>query len=268
MFGVQDEAEAIAMANDTPFGLASYFYSRDIGRVWRVAEALERVGLSGRGGERTSNLSGGEKQRVAVARAIVPEPALILADEPTANLDHVQAESVIRLLRELDMLTDQGVDISPERLHISARAHIITPGHLELDGAQEGARGGSAIGTTRRGIGPAYEDKVGRRSVRVADLADDATLELLPPLSDRLRDAPLVVLATYRSDEIPRGHALRRIAPLVSDHLIASADVMDDRCVPVLAAGSLDRSSQKATAPVTRETTRYSEPAGRVSRAT
>lgn len=67
----------------------------------RADELLEMVGLGDRGHHRPSQLSGGQQQRVAVARGLVQAPTLLLADEPTANLDHVQAEAVIRLLREL-----------------------------------------------------------------------------------------------------------------------------------------------------------------------
>ena len=59
---------------------------------------------------------------------------------------------------------------------MAENAALILPLHRHLDNALEAARGASKIGTTGRGIGPAYEDKVGRRSVRVADLADEATL--------------------------------------------------------------------------------------------
>lgn len=74
----------------------------------RAGEALERVGLSGRGDERAQNLSGGEQQRVAVARAIVAEPALILADEPTGNLDPQLAVDILGLFEDIH---DTGVTV-------------------------------------------------------------------------------------------------------------------------------------------------------------
>ena len=82
------------------------------------------------------------------------------------------------LVSEIAKLRDQGVDISPENLMIAENAPLILPVHGELDRAREGHVGVAKIGTTGRGIGPAYEDKVGRRAIRVADLADRATLEL------------------------------------------------------------------------------------------
>jgi putative ABC transport system ATP-binding protein len=71
----------------------------------KADELLEQVGLSDRAGHKPSKLSGGQMQRVAVARGLGHDPALLLADEPTANLDHIQAEAVIRLLQGL---RDQG----------------------------------------------------------------------------------------------------------------------------------------------------------------
>ncbi|MHC0053240.1 adenylosuccinate synthase [Actibacterium sp. D379-3] len=82
------------------------------------------------------------------------------------------------LIEEIAKLRGQGVDISPENLMIAENTPLILPIHGELDRARENQNSVAKIGTTGRGIGPAYEDKVGRRSVRVADLADDATLEL------------------------------------------------------------------------------------------
>jgi adenylosuccinate synthase len=82
------------------------------------------------------------------------------------------------LVSEIAKLRDQGVEISPANLMVAENAPLILPLHGELDRAREGSVGVAKIGTTGRGIGPAYEDKVGRRAIRVADLADARTLEL------------------------------------------------------------------------------------------
>ena len=81
------------------------------------------------------------------------------------------------LVEEIATVQAQGVDITPETLMIAENTPLILPLHGELDRARENQNSVAKIGTTGRGIGPAYEDKVGRRVVRVADLADDATLE-------------------------------------------------------------------------------------------
>ena len=81
------------------------------------------------------------------------------------------------LLEEIDTLRSQGVHVTPGNLRIAENACLILPLHRDLDVLREEARGGRAIGTTRRGIGPCYEDKVGRRGVRVCDLMDREALE-------------------------------------------------------------------------------------------
>jgi adenylosuccinate synthase len=78
----------------------------------------------------------------------------------------------LALLDEIAALQQLGVEISPKRLMISPGAHLITPGHRMLDKAQDEARGKDAIGTTMRGIGPAYVDKVARRGLRTSDILD------------------------------------------------------------------------------------------------
>jgi adenylosuccinate synthase len=80
------------------------------------------------------------------------------------------------LIAEIEKLSAQGVSVSRENLRIAANATLILPLHGELDRIREEAAGAGKIGTTGRGIGPAYEDKVGRRAIRVNDLADLSTL--------------------------------------------------------------------------------------------
>lgn len=86
-------------------------------------------------------------------------------------------------LDEVSRLRSQGVDVSPDNLRVAENVTLILPLHRELDAHRESASAAAAIGTTRRGIGPAYEDKVGRRAIRLMDLADHQTL---PHKIDRL----------------------------------------------------------------------------------
>ncbi len=87
------------------------------------------------------------------------------------------------LAKEIDDLRKQGIDVGPHNLKIAENATLILPLHRELDQLREASAGGQKIGTTGRGIGPAYEDKVGRRAIRVQDLKN---LHNLGPKVDRL----------------------------------------------------------------------------------
>src|SRR5690606_32641783 len=80
------------------------------------------------------------------------------------------------LIAEVDRLAAQGVEVTPRNLRVAENAPLILSIHRDLDAARENAAAGRAIGTTRRGIGPAYEDKVGRRAIRLLDLANPDTL--------------------------------------------------------------------------------------------
>jgi adenylosuccinate synthase len=93
------------------------------------------------------------KQHAIIGTGVVVDPAALVA--------------------EVETLAKAGVDVTG-RLHVSNRAHLIFPYHRELDIAAEAARGANKIGTTSRGIGPAYEDKMARRGLRLADLLDPA----------------------------------------------------------------------------------------------
>ena len=87
------------------------------------------------------------------------------------------------LLKEIDTLESQGVAVTPDNLRIAENATLILPLHREIEAIREADNSASRIGTTKRGIGPAYEDKVGRRAIRFMDLAD---LPALPAKIERL----------------------------------------------------------------------------------
>jgi adenylosuccinate synthase len=96
-------------------------------------------------------------------------PSGILYPRVTCLLGGGMVVNPKKLLAEMDGLAARGVDVSPTRLRLSGRAHLIMPYHIALDGAAEAARGNSALGTTKRGIGPAYTDKAARSGIRIQE---------------------------------------------------------------------------------------------------
>ncbi len=97
-------------------------------------------------------------------------PSGILYPRVTCLLGSGMVVNPKKLLAEMDGLAARGVDVSPERLKLSGQAHLIMPYHIALDGAAEVARGGAALGTTKRGIGPAYTDKAARSGIRAQEM--------------------------------------------------------------------------------------------------
>jgi adenylosuccinate synthase len=119
------------------------------------------------------------------------------------------------LAAEIDTMRAKGLDISPRNLRLADNAALILPSHGALDRAREERRGDQKIGTTGRGIGPAYEDKVGRRAIRVCDLADPTALEWRVDEVLLHHNALLRGLGEPEVDRAELIAALTAVAPLV-----------------------------------------------------
>ena len=133
------------------------------------------------------------------------------------------------LVKEIAGLRGQGVTINPETLMIAENTPLILPFHGELDRAREEAVGVAKIGTTGRGIGPAYEDKVGRRAIRVADLADPETLEARVDRALVHHDALRRGLGMEPVDRAGLIDALKEIAPSVLEYAAPVWKVLNEK---------------------------------------
>ncbi len=125
------------------------------------------------------------------------------------------------LFEELEMLSRSGYPVDPALLRISDRAHLVLPYHRALDAAYENARGAGKIGTTGRGIGPCYSDKVAYKGIRVCDLFDDASLEARVRSNCEEKNLHLAALGAEPVDAAAALSDLRasrdRVAPFVED---------------------------------------------------
>jgi adenylosuccinate synthase len=133
------------------------------------------------------------------------------------------------LAAELERLKEQGVTIMHGNLRIAENATLILSLHRELDALRESGNAGTKIGTTRRGIGPAYEDKAGRRAIRLMDLAD---LESLPDKIDRLLVHHNALRRGFQLDEIAAEtiyEELASVAPKVLPFMDAVWRLLDDQ---------------------------------------
>ena len=132
------------------------------------------------------------------------------------------------LIKEIDAIKQKGVNVTPANLKLAENATLILPSHGQIDRAREEAKGANKIGTTGRGIGPAYEDKVGRRAIRVCDLADPSTL---PAKIDTVLVHHNALLSGLGSPEVEAGpllQALKEIAPKVLPYAVPAWRLLDE----------------------------------------
>ncbi len=160
-------------------------------------------------------------------------PSGILRDGVTCLIGNGVVVSLPALIKEMDGLSSRGVPVA-ERLKISPACPLILTSHQALDGAREKARGHEAIGTTGRGIGPAYEDKIARRAIRVADLFDPATLKERVDSLIELHN--FLLQRFYNADPVDATEELdmllelaKRIKPLVADVTELLRDIQGER---------------------------------------
>jgi len=148
-------------------------------------------------------------------------PAGMFYEHTMCLLGNGVAVDIETMFEEIEMLENKGIEVV-SRLKISDRAHIVFPFHIQLDGLREKARGADSLGTTKRGIGPCYQDKISRRGLRFGDMKNwSLFLEKLEKLHashayemKKLYDADIVPL-----DEIVARLEKRRkkLVPMITD---------------------------------------------------
>lgn len=156
-------------------------------------------------------------------------PSGIIHEDKTCVLGNGMVIDPKAFFEEVDQMTGQGISITPERLKVSSRAHLIMPYHRALDHTSEERLGNEKIGTTLRGIGPAYEDKAGRRGIRVADALSPEVLRLR--IERNLEEANRIIVLygqppLYADQIFAEISALvERLRPFVSEttHFLAEA---------------------------------------------
>src|SRR5437763_4256342 len=148
-------------------------------------------------------------------------PSGIVHEGKTCVLGNGMVIDPKAFFEEADRLESQGVRVTPERVRVSSRAHLILPYHRALDHTSEERLGNERVGTTLRGIGPAYEDKAGRRGIRVADaLVPDV---LRSRIERNLEDANRIIVAyggvALNADEIfdETSRLAERLEPFITD---------------------------------------------------
>lgn len=146
------------------------------------------------------------------------------------------------LLAEMQMLRDYGIPIDEQRLRLSYAAHLITPAHRALDRAMEQARGSGSIGTTGRGIGPAYTDKAARSGLRMEDLLNGRAFR--EKITTHVRRVNRTLTQLYGADPVDEGAVAdqyseyaRTLAPYVAD-ISSLVYAALQRGAPVLAEGA------------------------------
>ncbi|HEU4596442.1 MAG TPA: adenylosuccinate synthase [Pyrinomonadaceae bacterium] len=139
-------------------------------------------------------------------------PSGIVHEGKTCVLGNGMVIDPKAFFQEADRLAEQGISVTPERVLISSRAHLILPYHRALDHTSEERLGNERVGTTLRGIGPAYEDKAGRRGIRVADAVVPEVLR--SRIERNLEDANRIIEA-YGGQPLDPAQVFDEMAPLV-----------------------------------------------------
>jgi len=161
-------------------------------------------------------------------------PSGILHEGVTCVLGAGTVINPITLVSEIDYLAQGGVVVTPERLAVDPRAHIITPAHIALDGAGERALGKNAIGTTNRGIGPAYASKAARTGIRAGGLRDPE--QFGDQIEQAIAEGNRTLSAIYAQPQIEDAagktasyvDAARRLAPYLRDCAALVQDALEE----------------------------------------